>query len=342
METGSKRRRLMLSYVSSTSLDTLPDDILLSLHDHVGKHCFFGFGTVNRKLYKFFHSTHNFPKKTSPGGYKSFDELSTSHDNIRDDKYTRLSQFHRVLVGIVDFGRKDLMEWAMRKQHKRLFEAICWRAAKVGRIDFLEKFLKTVDTEILSFLTSSEAKSICEEAAREGLIETIEFLHEHNFFWGSGTCTAAASNGQFEALKYLHQKGCKWNHRTTEKAAQGGHLNILKYLHEHRCPWKHGAGASAVRFNHVDCLKYLHENGCRFPVEICTNAARYGSLDALKYLVENGFECDVRTCEEAAYHGDVTMLKYLHDHADVYWDGFDAYLGPNSERTLQAQFYHNM
>lgn len=100
---------------------------------------------VNRKLNKFFHSTHNFPKKTSYGGYKSFDELSPSHDNIRDNNYVELGKFHRVLVGIVDFGRKDLMAWATRKQHKRLFEAICWRAAKLGRIDFLEKFLKTVN-----------------------------------------------------------------------------------------------------------------------------------------------------------------------------------------------------
>lgn len=95
-------------------------------------------------------------------------------------------------------------------------------------------------------------------------------------------------------------------------------------------------------FNRVDCLKYLHENGCSFSVEICIDAARCGSLEALKYLVANGFECDERRCEEAAYHGDVRMLKYLHDHTDVYWDGYDAYLGPDSERRLQAQFAHYM
>lgn len=296
----------------TTTLDTLPDDILLSLHGHVGNHCFFGFGTVNRKLYKFFHSTHNFPKKTSPGGYKSFDELSTSHDNIYDYRCVELSQFHRVLVGIVDFGRKDLMEWAMRKQHKRLFEAICWRAAKLGRIDFLKKYLKMVDIETLRFLTSGEAKSICEVAAREGLIETLQFLHENNFFWGSGTCTEAAWNGQFEALKYLHQKGCRWNKRTTEKAAQGGHLNILKYLHEHGCPWTYVAADAAAAYNRVDCLKYIHENGCPLPlgIDLCGTAAQEGSHEALKYLLENGFH----------FEGD-------DDERMRHWDGYDAYFG---------------
>ena len=46
----------------------------------------------------------------------------------------------------------------------------------------------------------------------------------------------AAVNGHLECLKYVHTKGCPWDEETCRVAARGGHLECLKYLHENGCP----------------------------------------------------------------------------------------------------------
>ena len=58
----------------------------------------------------------------------------------------------------------------------------------------------------------------------------------------------AAENGHLEALKYLHEKGVPWNDRVCEEAAKNGYLDILKYLHENGCKWNEFA-CNAAAFN---------------------------------------------------------------------------------------------
>ena len=49
----------------------------------------------------------------------------------------------------------------------------------------------------------------------------------------------AAKNGHLECLKYLHENGCPWDKWSCEFASKNGHLEILKYLHENGCPCGH-------------------------------------------------------------------------------------------------------
>ena len=55
-------------------------------------------------------------------------------------------------------------------------------------------------------------------------------LHEN-------TCSNAAKNGQLDFLKYLHEIGCKWDEDTCFYASKNGYLECLKYAHKNRCPW---------------------------------------------------------------------------------------------------------
>jgi len=72
----------------------------------------------------------------------------------------------------------------------------------------------------------------------------------------------AAWNGYVEVLKYLHEHGCPWNEICCYYASKFGHLHILKYLYDNGCRWDEIACCLiVVEFGHLECLKYLHENG---------------------------------------------------------------------------------
>jgi hypothetical protein len=72
----------------------------------------------------------------------------------------------------------------------------------------------------------------------------------------------AAYDGHLKCLKYLHENGCAWNVWSCAFAALNGHLECLKYLHENGCEWDEFTCAYAASGGHLECLRYLHENGC--------------------------------------------------------------------------------
>ena len=84
---------------------------------------------------------------------------------------------------------------------------------------------------------SEEKERFCDETARKGNLELLQYLHEKGCPWDVGACYSAAGEGQLECLKYLHENGCPWGQLTCISAARGGHLECLKYLHEKGCPW---------------------------------------------------------------------------------------------------------
>ena len=76
------------------------------------------------------------------------------------------------------------------------------------------------------------------------------------------TCSEAASNGHLDCLKYLHENGYPLAEDTCSLAALGGYLNCLKYAHENGCPWDKTTISGARENNHLDCLDYAIKNGC--------------------------------------------------------------------------------
>ena len=84
---------------------------------------------------------------------------------------------------------------------------------------------------------SEEKERFCDEMARKGNLELLQYLHENRCPWDRSTCSYAAENGHLECLKFLHGNGCPWDKGTCSAAARNGHLECLKYAHENRCPW---------------------------------------------------------------------------------------------------------
>ncbi len=106
--------------------------------------------------------------------------------------------------------------------------------------------------------------------------ERLECTNKNDCDWDIRACTEAARNGHLDCLKYLHDIGCPWHEHTCEAATAHGHLDCLKYLHENGCPWnssafKYGFEYKRVKAEDCDyewgdrielCISYAFENGC--------------------------------------------------------------------------------
>jgi len=108
----------------------------------------------------------------------------------------------------------------------------------------------------------------CTEAARNGHLEVLKYLHEEvKAPWDWATAYLAAKNGHLHILEYLvERKFDKYNEWACELAAENGHLDCLKYLHETaKAPWDEDALYFAHENNHTECVQYLLDNNCPLP-----------------------------------------------------------------------------
>ena len=50
------------------------------------------------------------------------------------------------------------------------------------------------------------------DAAKNGHIRCLKYLHKNRRPWDARACNAAAANGHIECLEYLHKNGCPCIH----------------------------------------------------------------------------------------------------------------------------------
>jgi hypothetical protein len=164
--------------------------------------------------------------------------------------------------------------------------------------------------------THSGGDIICEEAARRGRINVLEFARlDHDCYWDENTPRLAALGGHSLCLKFAYENGCRFNAEVTRAAAEGGKLNCLRYLHEVvKCPWDEGSCIEAAEAGHLECLQYLREHGCEWSEATFTAAARVGQLESLKYLHANDCPYSLDVSVAAADRGHLEALKFLHEH----------------------------
>ena len=141
--------------------------------------------------------------------------------------------------------------------------------------------------------------------------------------WCHDTTAQAARNGDLIRLKYLHENGCEWNYWACTLAARHGHLYCLKYLHKNGVICVISACYEAADNGHLDCLKYLHEHGCEWNGGAVMRAASSGHLDCLKYLYENGCECSFidHVISRTSEHSE--CLKYLCEKQGDIWKAYE-------------------
>ena len=108
----------------------------------------------------------------------------------------------------------------------------------------------------------------CAEAAENGHLECLEYLHEDaKAPWDFWTASLAAQSGHLHILEYLvERKYDEYAEFSCSNAAENGHLDCLKYLRETvKAPWNAQAVRYAHQNNHPKCLQYLLDNDCPLP-----------------------------------------------------------------------------
>ena len=77
-------------------------------------------------------------------------------------------------------------------------------------------------------------------ALHGGDVRCLQLLYERAgcTTWSDETCHRAAADGMIDFLQYLHEHECPWDERTWVKAIAGKHLDCLRYAYENGCPMK--------------------------------------------------------------------------------------------------------
>jgi hypothetical protein len=161
------------------------------------------------------------------------------------------------------------------------------------------------------------------EAAINGHLHVLKYLHENGYPWTDYTTQMAAFKNQVECLKYaveqgcpipnqircgglealnyLKQRGVDWTPEACSSAASQGKLDVLKWAHENGAPWGM-AVMQAIWIGHLDCLEYMLAQGAH----IGQTVKNVGTLDVLKYLWEH---CDRELLSEQIYCSAVENLE---------------------------------
>ena len=244
-------------------------------------------------------------------------------------KFKKDALFDFLVANNVDIAKYKKPKKIYKKTKKSVVVATKWPPPK--GVQALDETIVELVTKNLNVKTKNElCKNLdipfCDEckcandAAKNGHLRCLKYLHEKGCSWDAKTCKLAAAYGHIECLKYLHKNGCPWDEWACERAAAFGHLEILKYLHENKCPWYEDETClTATESGSLDCLKYLHKNGCSLDKYILIVAVEKGHLDVLKYLHKNGCPWHEYSCRDAAKYGHLDVLKYLHKNGCP-WD----------------------
>ncbi|KAJ3093561.1 hypothetical protein HDU97_009434 [Phlyctochytrium planicorne] len=164
-----------------------------------------------------------------------------------------------------------------------------------------------------------ESYELVSNAALDGCLETIKFLHSIDS-WGftCQTMESAAFSGHLDIVRWLHENRREGaTVEALESAVAGRHFEIVKWLTETlgiQC--NQFAFDGAARTGSLDILKWLHANTQTPAFDIgntVESAMREGHLEAAKWLVETYHYSmeDEKLVEVAAGYGHLDMVKWV-------------------------------
>jgi hypothetical protein len=171
----------------------------------------------------------------------------------------------------------------------------------------MEAYFKNV------LLSNKFRKKLCDEACKEGYLNTLIWARDHGCPWNCGTCYAAAGAGHLHILQWARANGCDWDKWTCSAAAKGGHLHILKWAKENGYNFpKNRICKYAAKGGHVHILQWARENGCSLNEETCYIAAGNGHLDCLIWAIEQGCPWNRDHCLAIANSKNYTnMIEWI-------------------------------
>jgi len=299
METRSKRRRLMSTYVSLRPRPDLParfesliDDTLTTVLEFVGNKSYSTFGGINKHCREIY-ITSGMTKETYVYGYAPLSAIIDRIEGVDEDN-DDWEVFEGVGKGVVLYNRRDVLDWALKERNNDLLKEICEVAAEEGRKDILNKVWNKVEDEddkeyVFDYVDVNAARggklnvskwidkkglplpdntyTCARGAAANGHLHILEWLRKKRrlrleyYEVGIDLCCDAIDGDHLHVLKWLREKGVHWSDEAFPIAAKGGYLEILQWLHNEGCPWP-----DYVYRVYADALKpevmdWLRENG---------------------------------------------------------------------------------
>ena len=185
-------------------------------------------------------------------------------------------------------------------------------AFRYGELDII-RYLHT------SYSICDSLGMLANEAATNGHLDCLKYLHDNNGCWGNTTCAFAAANGHLDCLKYLHENSAPWDTDTARHAGANNNIECLKYLHENGCPWDESVVTATIYSGAAKCLNYVIDQRAPLSTHACSMAARMGHLDILQRLRDLGCPWDHHTCAKASRAGHLDCLIWAHDNGCP-WD----------------------
>jgi Ankyrin repeats (3 copies) len=161
---------------------------------------------------------------------------------------------------------------------------------------------------------------VCDEyamaaAAQNGHTAMCEYLRAEEYPWGKDACHDAARNGHVDTLKWLHEHGCPWHARTVcEEAAEGGSVDVMEYLQQEGLMetavvltnMLNAAGAC----NNLAAAQWLRQQGAPWPA-VLRYAGNAWAADTKAWARRQGCRAPTRSPLYGLYVAKVRNIVYI-------------------------------
>ncbi|KAJ3105616.1 hypothetical protein HDU97_007823 [Phlyctochytrium planicorne] len=187
--------------------------------------------------------------------------------------------------GAARHGHLDVVEWLHQNREEGCSERAMKLAARGGHIHVVEWLLAN-----RSETWESAFGSPLHEAAKNGHLDIVKLLVGFGYrSWFTAT-DDAAGNGHLEVLEFLHEHKLadeSYTKEAMDRAARGGYLEVVKWLHANR---EEGCTQDAVDWaagnGHIEVMKWLRQNRTEgFSLKAFTLASRNCRFKIVKELL---------------------------------------------------------
>ena len=189
-----------------------------------------------------------------------------------------------------------------------------YKAGRYASIEVLHEAQKTLG---LRFSTL-----VLRGAARSGHLSKLQWLvNEQNVLLCDDTAEEAAENGSVGMMQWLHLKEVAMTAAVMRAAAINNHMALTQYLRSIGTPWGNNLPQFVSESGHLDVLKHVLSDGCPiltygFPASasaLAYPAARGCQQHILEWLtIDHGVVLAAHdTLSGAASRGHVSLMKWL-------------------------------
>lgn len=238
--------------------------------------------------------------------------LQFLYGNMGEGFYT-----NGVMRILISWGHLAAIEWCDSLQPGRCEdsrgEAIA-TAISYNRLDVLKILIGkkysfdketvceiTADGVILRYLVSIGCRvdeSTYLKVARDGEIETLEWLHEQKCP-GSPVeaLKEAARTNNYPVVEHLLKAGVETDYRIINSASANGDLKMIRLCVANGVRWSGAEMAKAARNNHIPALELLKSLGAPMRANACNAALDSCSYEAYLWLRKAGCPQNAQTAE---------------------------------------------